>query len=218
MAATPPKKTIVNLTLVRVDAGGTAGGSRTRSGKGLVKTDSFQVSTNFDARVPQRARLPRVAAGDDIAGGLPADAINATTLKGLQDPTPAKRRQEGPSTRKRKEVRAAYKAPPHAEVDAVDAAPNKDGDDEVSDANIATPEVSDDKGPGGEGDNSSTESAPPRSIPKPNTSAVANGSSRPADEDDGSTNDNEDDMEALRGLMRDPQLVCSVFARRVADK
>jgi hypothetical protein len=132
-----------------------------RSGKGLVETDSFRVSVNFDARVPRRARLPRVAAGDDIAGGLPANAINATALKGLQDPTPAKRRREGPSKRKRKEVRAAYEAPPHAEVDAVDATPNKDGDDEVSDADIATPEVSHDEGPGGEGDNSSTKSAPP---------------------------------------------------------
>ncbi len=115
-----------------------------------------------------------MAASDDIAGGLPADVINVTALKGLQDLTPAKRRQEGPSVRKRKEARAAYKAPPHVEVKAVDAAPNEDGDDEVSDANIATPEVSDDEGPGGEGDDSSTESAPPRSILKPNTSAVAN--------------------------------------------
>jgi hypothetical protein len=152
-----------------------------------------------------------VATGDDIAGGLPADAIDATMLKGLQDPTPAKRRQEGPSARKRKEARAAYEAPPHPEVDAVDTAPNEDGDNEVSDADIATPEISDDEGPGGEGEDSSTESAPPRSIPKPNTSAVANGSSRPANKDDGSTNNNEDDMEALGGLMRDPQLVCSVF-------
>jgi hypothetical protein len=92
MAATPPKKTIVNPTLVGVDAGGAAGGSRTRSGKGLVETDSFRVSANFDTRVPRRARLPQVAAGDDIASGLPANAINATALKGLQDPTPVKRR------------------------------------------------------------------------------------------------------------------------------
>ncbi len=159
-----------------------------------------------------------MATGNDIAGGLPANAIDATELKGLQDPTPAKRRREGPSARKRKEVRAAYEAPPHAEVDAVDTAPNEDGDKEVSDANIATPEVSNDEGPGGEGDNSSTKSAPPRSIPKPNTSAVANVSSRPVDKDDRSTNNNEDDMEALGGLMRDPQLVCSVFARWAADK
>ncbi len=40
MAATPPKKTIVNPTLVRVDAGGAAGGSQ-KSGKELVKTDVF---------------------------------------------------------------------------------------------------------------------------------------------------------------------------------
>jgi hypothetical protein len=92
MAPTPPKKTIVNPTLVGVDAGGAAGGSRTRSGKGLVETDSFRVSANFDTRVPRHARLPQVAAGDDIAGGLPANVIDATTLKGLQDPTPAKRR------------------------------------------------------------------------------------------------------------------------------
>ncbi len=128
------------------------------------------------------------------------------------------RQQEGPSACKRKEARAAYEAPPHAEVDAVDTAPNEDGDDKVSDANIATPEVSNDKGLGGEGDDSSTESAPPQSIPKPNTSAIANGSSRPADKDDGSTNNNEDDMEALGGLMRDPQSVCSVFACRAADE
>ncbi len=105
--------------------------------------------------------MPRVAAGVDIAGGLPADVIDTTALKGLQDPAPAKRRQEGPSMRKRKEARAAYEAPPHAEVDAVDVAPNEDGDDEVSDTDIATPEVSDDEGPGGEGDDSSTKSAPP---------------------------------------------------------
>jgi hypothetical protein len=72
-------------------------------------------------------------------------------LKGLQDPTPAKRRQEGPSARKRKEARVAYEAPPHAEVNAVDMAPNEDGDDEVSDANITTPEISNDEGPGGGG-------------------------------------------------------------------
>jgi hypothetical protein len=161
MAATPPKKTIVNPTLVGVDAGGTAGGSRMRSGKGQVETDSFRVSANFDARVPRRARLPQVAMGDDIAGGLPADMIDMTALKGLQDPTPAKRRREGPSACKRKEARAAYEAPLHAEVDAVNAAPNEDGDNKVSHANIATPEVSDDEGPGGEGDDSSTESAPP---------------------------------------------------------
>ena len=40
MAATPPKKMIVNPTLVRVDAGGAAGGSQ-KSGKELVKTDVF---------------------------------------------------------------------------------------------------------------------------------------------------------------------------------
>ena len=53
MAATPPKKSIVNPALVGVDAVGAAGVSRTRSGKGLVKTNVFRVSSNLDARVPR---------------------------------------------------------------------------------------------------------------------------------------------------------------------
>ncbi len=40
MAAMPPKKTIVNPTLVGVDAGGAAGVSQ-KSGKGPVEMDGF---------------------------------------------------------------------------------------------------------------------------------------------------------------------------------
>jgi hypothetical protein len=225
MAATPPKKSIVNPTLVRLDAEGAAGVSRTRSGKGLVKTDSFRVSSNLDAGVPRRARLPRGAAGDDIVSTRPADAVEVTTVNKLQEPSSAKRRQEGPSARKRKAARAADEAPPpHAsdnkniineEMDAGVAAPNEDKDNELSDA---MPEVSNDEGLGGEDDNSGTESAP-RSSQKPNTLPIAKGTSlTPADEDDKLTNDNDDDLDALGGLMRDPQLVCSVFARRAVDK
>jgi hypothetical protein len=39
-----------------------------------------------------------------------------------------------------------------------------------------------------------------------------------ADADEQSTTDNDDDLDALGDLMRDPQLVCSIFARRAADE
>ena len=68
MAATPPKKSIVNPTLVGVDAVGTAGVSLTRSGTGLVKTDVFRVSSNL-----RRARLARRAASTDATALGPTD-------------------------------------------------------------------------------------------------------------------------------------------------
>ena len=143
MAATPPKNTIVNPTLVGVGAGGAAGVSQTRSGKGLARTDGFQVSSNLNVRRPQRVRLPRVAAGDDIAGALPADAINATALKD----TASKRRRAGPSARKRKEARTAQEVP--AAIDNEVESANEDANiapDDDNDAGPTTPEVSDYEG------------------------------------------------------------------------
>jgi hypothetical protein len=46
MSATPSTEAIVNPTLVRVNAGGAAEGSWTRSGGRLVKTDVFRVSAS----------------------------------------------------------------------------------------------------------------------------------------------------------------------------
>jgi hypothetical protein len=96
------KKTTVNPTLVRVDVVGAARVSRTRSGKGLVRTDGFRVSSNLNVRGPKRVRLTRVAVGNDIASATPADVSNAIALKD----TASKWRRAGPSACKRKEARA----------------------------------------------------------------------------------------------------------------
>jgi hypothetical protein len=114
-----------------------------RSGKGLARTDGFQVSSNLDVRRPQRARLPQVAAGNDIAGAPPANAINATALKD----TASKRRRAGPSACKRKEARTAQEVPTAID-DEVESA-DKDADiapDDDDNAGPTTPEVSDDEG------------------------------------------------------------------------
>jgi hypothetical protein len=157
MAATSPKKTIVNPTLVGVDAGGAAGVSQ-KSGKGPVETDEFQVSSNLDVRVPRRTRLPQLAVGNNFTAPVLADATDALVL---QDAMP-KRRCAGPSSRKRKQARAANEVSAAIDNDesveeVVNAAPDNDGG-----ANPSTPEVSDDKGGVKEDGNSSAESVTPR--------------------------------------------------------
>ncbi len=84
-----------------------------------------------------------MAAGDDIAGALPADAIDATALKD----TASKRRHAGPSARKRKEARTAQEVP--AAIDDEVESADEDADiapDDDNDAGPTTPEVSDDEG------------------------------------------------------------------------
>jgi hypothetical protein len=210
MAATPPKKTIVNPTLVGVDAGGAAGVSL-KSGKGPVETDGFRVSSNLDARVPRRTRLPRLAAGDDFIAPVPADATDALVL---QDAKP-KRHRAGPSSRKRKQARAANEVSAAINNDksvneVVNAAPDNDGG-----ANLLTPEVSNDEGGVEEDDDSRAESVTPQLNPKPQPLASTKGETGSYD---GSYDNNDDDMEALGSLNRDPHLVGSIFARRAADE
>ncbi len=112
---------------------------------------------------------------------------------------PAKRRREGPSACKRKQAQEEVAVPVPVVDDIIDevmdagaVAPDAHEDIALSDA---TPEVSDDEGRGGDDDDQT-----------------------PADADEKSTNDNDDDLDALGDLMRDPQLVCSVFACWVADE
>ncbi len=157
MATTPPKKPIVNPTLVGVDAGGAAVVSR-KSGKGPVKSDGFRVSSNLNARVLRRTRLPRLAAGDNFTAPVPADATDVLVL---QDAMP-KRRHAGPSSRKHKQARAANEISAAVDNDesvneVVNAAPDDDGG-----ANPSTPEVSDDKGGVEEDDDSSAKSVTPQ--------------------------------------------------------
>jgi hypothetical protein len=210
MAATPPKKTIVNPTLVKVDAGGAEGVSQ-KSEKGPAETDGFRVSSNLDAKVPRRTRLPRLAAGDDFTAPVPADATDALVL---QDATP-KRHCAGPSSRKRKQARAVNEVSAAINNDksvdkVVNAAPDDDGG-----ANLSTTEVSNDEGGVKEDDDSSAESLTPQLNPKPQPLAIAKGET-------GSNgrlyDNNNDDMEALGSLNCDPHLVGLIFARRAADK
>jgi hypothetical protein len=210
MAATTPKKTIVNATLVRVDAGGAAGVSR-KSGKGPVETDGFRVSSNLDARVPRHTRLPRLVAGNDFTAPVPADATDALVP---QDAKP-KRRHAGPSLRKRKQARAANEVSAAVDNDksvdkGVNAAPDNDGG-----ADLSTPEVSNDEGSVEEDDNSSAESITPQLNPKPQPLASAKGETGSYD---GSYDDDDDDTEALGSLNRDPHSVGSIFARRAVDE
>jgi hypothetical protein len=210
MAATPPRKMIVNPTLAGVDAGGAAGVSR-KSGKGPVKMDGFQVSSNLNARVSRHTRLPRLAVGDNFTAPVPADATDALVL---QDAMP-KRRRAGPSLLKRKQSRAANEVSAAVNNDksldkAVKAAPDNDRG-----ANPLTPEVSNDEGGVEEDDNSSAESVTPQLNPTPQPLAIAKGETS---SNDGSHDDNDDDMEALGSLNRDPHLVGSIFARHAADE
>ncbi len=210
MAATPPKKMIVNPTLVGVDAGGAAGVSQ-KSGKGPVETDGFQVSPNLNAGVPQRTRLPRLAAGDNFTAPVPADTTDALML---QDATP-KRRCAGPSSCKRKQERAANEV--SAAVDnkeSVDKVVNATPDDDWG-ANLSTPEKSDDEGGVEEDDDSSAESVTPQLNPKPQPLAIAKGETG---SNDGSYDNNDNDMEALGSLNPDPHSVGLIFARRAADE
>ncbi len=210
MAATPPKKTIVNPTLVGVDAGGAARVSR-KSGKGPVVTDGFQVSSNLDARVPQCTRLPRLAAGNNFTAPVPADATDALVL---QDATP-KRRRAGPSSRKRKQARAANEV--SAAVDnnkSVDEVVNAAPDDDRG-ADILMPEVSNDEGGVEEDNDSSAESVTPQLNPKPQPLAIAKGETG---SNDGSYDNDDNDMEALGSLNCNPHLVGLIFARCAADK
>ena len=147
---------------------------------------------------------------DGAAVLVPTDATDAL---GLQATMPAKRQREGPSACKCKQAREEFEASAPVDNDIID---------EKMDAGVATPNEDEDielyEGLGREDDDSGTESAP-QSNKKPNTLPIMKGTSlMPADEDNKSTNDNDDDLDALGDLMRDPQLVCSVFARRAADE
>jgi hypothetical protein len=203
MAAMPPKKKIVNPMLVGVDAGGAAGVSR-KSGKGPVETDGFRVSSNLNARVPRRTRLPQLVAGNDFTAPVPADATDALVL---QDAKP-KRRHAGPSSRKRKQARVANEVSAAVDNDksvdeVVITAPDDNGG-----ADLSTPEVSDDEGGVKEDDDSSAESVTPQLNSKPQPLASAKGETG---SNDGSYDDDEDDMEALGSLNCNPHLVGSIF-------
>jgi hypothetical protein len=126
-----------------------------------------------------------------------------------------KRRRAGPSSRKRKQARAANEVSAavnnnESVNEIVNAAPDDNGG-----ANLLTPEVSDDKGGVEEDDDSSAESVTPQLNPKPQPLASAKGETG---SNDGLYNDDEDDMEALGSLNRDPHLVGLIFARRAADE
>ncbi len=82
-----------------------------------------------------------MTAGNDIAGALPADAIDATALKDMV----SKRRRAGPSACKRKEARTVQEVP--AAIDDEVESADKDADiapDDDDDAGPTTPEVSND--------------------------------------------------------------------------
>ncbi len=194
-----PKKTIVNPTLVGVDVGDAAGVSQ-KSGKGPVKTDGFRVSSNLNARVPRRTRLPRLVAGNDFTAPVPADATDALVL---QDATP-KRRHADPSSRKRKQARASNEFSSAIDnnesvEEVVNAAPDDDRG-----ANLLTPEVSDDGGGVEEDEKSSAESVTPQLNPKPQPLATAKGETG---SNNGSYDDNDNEMEAIGSLNCDPRLV-----------
>ena len=57
------------------------------------------------------------------------------------------------------------------------------------DANVATPEVSNDKGPGREDDYGSVESVTPQLTPRSKASAITSSNSSPANKDDWLTED-----------------------------
>jgi hypothetical protein len=217
MAATPPKKSIVNPTLVGVDAGGAVGGSQ-KSGKGLVEMDVFRVSSNLDTKVPRWARLPRSAAGDnaimlvptdDAAAPVPTDATDAL---GRQATTPTKRRREGPSRCKRKQAREEIEAPAPVDNDKsvhgmVNAVPG-----EEEGGNPLASEVSKDEGDVEVGNDIGAKGVNPPQNPKSPPLVIARKSN-------GRLEDNGDnDMEAFGYLNHDPHSVGSIFTRRAADE
>jgi hypothetical protein len=165
-----------------------------------------------------------VAAGDDIAGALPADAINATVLKD----TVSKQRRAGPSACKRKEARTAQEVPA-AINDEVESA-DEDADiapDDDDDAGPTMPEVSDDEGGvhGDDDDSAESVTLQPTAKSQPPASAEnVTGGQPPAStrSTTGGNDESEDDknytMEALGNLTRDPLLVGSIFTRQAEDE
>ncbi len=142
---------------------------------------------------------------------MPADATDALVL---QDVMP-KRRRVGPSSRKRKQARAANEVSAAVDNDesvneVVNAAPDDDGG-----ANLSTPEVSNDEGGVREDNDSSAKSVTPQLNPKPQPLATAKGETG---SDDESYDDNDNEMEALGSLNRNPHSVGLIFARRAADE
>jgi hypothetical protein len=175
-----------------------------KSGKGPVKTDGFQVSSNLNARVPRRTRLPRLAAGDNFTAPVPANAMDALVL---QDAKP-KRCCAGPSSRKHKQARAANEVSAAVNNnksvnEVVNAAPDDDGGTDLS-----TAEVSNNEGGVEEDDNSSAKSITPQLKPKPQPLASAKGETGSYD---GSYDNDDNDMEALGSLNCNPHSVGLIF-------
>jgi hypothetical protein len=117
----------------------------------------------------------------------------------------------GLSARKRKLARADVVATAPVDDDVIDeetdagaTAPEAHDDVALSDT---TPEVSDDEGRGEEDDD-----LPPTNANKSLTN------DNEADADERSTTDYDDNLDALGDLMRDPESVCLIFARRAADE
>jgi hypothetical protein len=218
MAATPLKKDIVNPTLVGVGAGGIAEGPRMRAGPRLAKTDGFRVSSNLDARLPQRVKLIRKAAGDDTARDTPAEAI---TLTATERVTP-KRRRAGVSAHKRKEARttptvpvAAYADPEEADEEDV-AAPD--------DGILTRLEVSDDEGGAQGDDDDSPASVNPWPTQHSKLPTITQGETigpppakargTPSSHNDSEDGDEEYVMAILGDLNHDPRSVGTIFARQ----
>jgi hypothetical protein len=140
---------------------------------------------------------------------MPADATDALRL---QDTTPAKRWQEGPSARKRKQARAENEAPAPIDDDKsvdkmADAIPGDEGGVDPS-----ASEVSDDEGSVEVGNDSSAKGVNPLRNPKSQPLAIAKKSN------DRLYDNGDNDMEALGSLNHEPHSVGSIFTRRAADE